>query len=265
MHAPDRVERGENRAFLPAVDVRGMFACDRNASVDRAQIRIMFFAHIVGPVGEAAHRERRTMPGDGNAVFELFAILRMDLRALFDRGAHALLRRHRGELERVGAEHVGAEQHAFAAEVHARHRVGDLLDRQIGERDAAVDALVLLPEAALHLQADLHRRRVGHRADRSLHSLAGFERNLREDRQRYRAQAPIGLCLRRRAAAACVDPGDTDATLVLIDRSNLGIKLHKRRDFAVQRHRDAIHAADRLEHRRRQVVVDRRVQIFPQS
>ena len=68
-----------------------MFAGQRDAAVDLAQIVVVLLARLVGPVGEAALRERHAMPGDGDAVFELGRVLRMDLRAQFDRLAHALL------------------------------------------------------------------------------------------------------------------------------------------------------------------------------
>ncbi len=222
------------------------------------KIAVMLFARRVGPVGEAALRERRAVPADDDAVFELRRVLRMDLRANFDGLAYALLRRHRVELVGVRAPHVAAEQHALAALVHAGHRIADHLDRQVGKADAAVDALVLFPETALELQSELDRRLVRRRLDRRQHRFADLDRNLAQDRQRDRAQAPVGARVLRLAAAPRVDVGHADAALVLVDRGHLRIELDQRGDVVIQRHRDAIHAADRLEHRRRQVVVERR-------
>src|SRR5258705_8302147 len=132
------------------------------------------------------------MPRDRDAIFELGRVLRMDLRTEFDRLAYALLRRQRGEFVRIRAPDVTTEQHALAGLVHAGHRIADHLDRQIGVADAAVDALVFLPEAALELQADLDRRFVRHGLNRSGHARTDLDRDFAEDRQRNRAQAPVG-------------------------------------------------------------------------
>src|SRR3954469_21673981 len=126
-----------------------MLAGERDAAVDRAEIVVVLLARRVGPDAEAAHRERRAVPCDRDAVIELGFVLWMDLRAVVHGRADAFFRAHRSELERLVAPDIGAEQHAFAAVEAAVRRIADLLDRKIGHRDAAVDALVLFPEAAL--------------------------------------------------------------------------------------------------------------------
>ncbi len=69
-----------------------------------------------------------------------------------DRAADPLVRRHRGEFIGIGAvEQISAEQHALARAIEAGVGIGDLPDRQISIADAAIDRLILLPEAALEL------------------------------------------------------------------------------------------------------------------
>src|ERR1700732_4575595 len=74
---PDGIERGSNGPSLPAPEIRGVFAGQRNPAVDLAQVLVVPGASIGGPHSKTTHGERRTMPGNGNAVVELFAILRV--------------------------------------------------------------------------------------------------------------------------------------------------------------------------------------------
>ena len=86
-----------------------MLAGEHNPAVDLAQVVVMLRPQLLRPVAGAAERERHTMPGDRNAVFELFVVLRMDARAQRDSARHALRRRHRCEF--VGActfDYIGA-------------------------------------------------------------------------------------------------------------------------------------------------------------
>src|ERR1700704_347803 len=95
------------------------------------------------------------MPCDRDAVLELLLVLGMNLRTVVQRPHHPLGWRQRGEFIGIDAERIGAEQHGPARIAIARARIADQAGRQIGIADAAVDTLVLLPEAALELQADL--------------------------------------------------------------------------------------------------------------
>src|ERR1700683_4475621 len=150
-----------------------MLARERDPAVDLAEIIVVLRPRRLRPVAGAAQRERYAMPRDGDPVFEFAPVLRVNGGAEFDRARNPLGRRHRGELERVRAlVKIGAEQYASATAVEAAIGIGDLPDRQVGVADAAIDRLVLLPEAALELQADLDGRAVGHGIDGRFHAIA---------------------------------------------------------------------------------------------
>ncbi len=70
----------------------------------------MLRAGVLGPHAEAAERPRHAVPADRNAAEEFLAVLRVDLRAPFDRAADALLGRQRGQLVRGLPAGIGAEQ-----------------------------------------------------------------------------------------------------------------------------------------------------------
>src|SRR6516162_9926570 len=115
MQARDRVERGQERALLPAAQIGGMLAGEQDASIERAQVLVVARARRVGPAAAAAEHGGITVPGDRDAVLELLAILRMDLRTVGDRLGDPLGRRERRELEGINAgERIGAEQHRLA-------------------------------------------------------------------------------------------------------------------------------------------------------
>src|SRR5581483_2541017 len=98
----------------------GMFACKHDAPVDLAQIAIVLLARRFRPFAAAAQRERHAVPCDRDAVLELGLVLRMNLAAELDRARHALIGRHGGELEGIGAlEQISAEQDAASALVEA--------------------------------------------------------------------------------------------------------------------------------------------------
>lgn len=126
--------------------------------------------------------------------------------------------------------------------------IADQGDRQIGIADAAVDGLVLFPEAALELQAHLHRCRVRHLADRGGHRVAGGDRNAAEHRQRNRADAPVGAGDAFFAAVRGILPGHTHAVGVLIDPGDLGVVGDGIAKLLRERLADLVHAAHRLEH-----------------
>ena len=155
MQSADGIERGGDRAFLPAWNIRGVFAGEHDASIDRAQVLVVLAAGVLIPDPEAAEREGHTMPGDRDAIVEFAAVLRVDLRAVIERPLDPRVRRHRGELHCVHAPDIRAEQHALAAVVKSIARVAYVHDRQVGIGDTAVDVIVLFPEAPLELQAHL--------------------------------------------------------------------------------------------------------------
>ena len=173
MQPGDGVERRQNGSLLPGRNVGGVLARQHDPAVDLAEIVVMLRPRLVGPVAGAAQRKGHPMPRHGDAVLELGLVLRMNAGAEFDRARNPLGRRHRREFVGVRTvEQIGAQQHAPAGAIESGVRIGDLPNRQVGVADAAVDRLVLLPEAALELQADLDGRRIGHGVDRRLHAIA---------------------------------------------------------------------------------------------
>src|SRR5439155_21993769 len=115
----------------------------------------MLLPRLLAPGSRASQGEGNTMPGDGDAVFELGAVLWMNPGTKFNRTRNPVGRRHRGELVGVRSlKNIGAEQHPAAIAIEAAARVGDLPDRQVGVADAAVDRGGLLPEAAGECQAE---------------------------------------------------------------------------------------------------------------
>src|ERR1700688_2094684 len=158
MQPADGVERRCDRSLLPTAYVGGMFARQRNASVDLAQIVIVLGAGVLGPHAETTHGKGRAMPRDGDSVIELLWVLGMNLAAVIHRFPYALIRRHGGELHGIRTPDVRAQEHAFADAVKPGVRIGDGADGQIGVGDSAIDMLVFLPEAALELQTRLDGR-----------------------------------------------------------------------------------------------------------
>src|ERR1700679_1589070 len=106
----------------------------------------------------AAHGERRSVPCHGDAVVEFAQVLRMNSAAVVHGLLHALPGRHGGELHGIQTPDVSAQQYSLAAAVVARIGIADIRDGEIRIADAAVNMLILLPEAALELQADFDGR-----------------------------------------------------------------------------------------------------------
>src|SRR5437588_6147970 len=163
-----------------------MFAGQEEPPVYRAEILVVLRASRLRPHAETAKGRRHAMPGHRYPCLKLFQSLRMNLRPIFERAAHALLGRKGGEFISVCAAWIG-EQNSLGA-VIAVARIAELANGQIGETDAAIDRLVLFPEAALELLAHFDRRRIGYRRNRFLHRRAGIDVDLAEDAQRNRAQ-----------------------------------------------------------------------------
>ena len=190
----------------------------------------------------------------------------MDLGAEFDRPPHPLGRRHCGELVGVGSvPGISAEQHAFAAGVQIRARVGNLPDRQIGVADATENMLVLLPEPARELQSELDHGSVGHGVDRCLHRLRDVDRKLAQDAERQRAHAPVGSRLPSGAAIGEILERDAHSGLVLPDGDDLGAIANPARNLARERLADPAHAADRLHHGGLKVVIGEVLEPPPQA
>src|ERR1700677_3457742 len=157
------------------------------------------------------------MPGDGDAVVEFLAVLRVNTAAVFHGLRDPLFRRHRGEFGRIDPPDVGAEQDTLALAEVTRAGIGDIADRKVGIADAAVDLLIFLPEAALELQSHFDRGGVRASRDRPGHRRADLHRYLAEDGQWNRADAPVGACGLPRFRRARVLVSDAHAALVLAE------------------------------------------------
>ena len=125
MQSTDGIKGRRHRAFLPASDIGGVLARQRDASIDRAQIVVVLRASLLAPRAEATHREWRAMPRHGDAVIELLLVLGMNPTAVIQSVPHAFVRRHGGELHGIRTPDIGAQQHAFAAAVKSGVRVAD--------------------------------------------------------------------------------------------------------------------------------------------
>ena len=223
-----------------------MLAGQHDAPVDPAHVLVMRGALLRVPCAKAAIAPRHAMPADADAVLELRRVLRMDLRTHRDDFLQAPRRIHRGVPERIAGEHIGAEQHALAAQVAAVIRVRNLRDRQVGIADSAVDALVLLPEPAPELQARLQRSVIRQCIDRGLQLCRDPQLELAQDRDRQSADAPVGLRDADRAVVA-VRIIDRDPPLVLVDLEHPRVVADQGTDLAREGLRDPVHAAHRLE------------------
>ncbi len=243
-----------------------MFAGEDDAAIDLAKVVVVGGSRLIRPVARAPERERDPVPGDRNAILELGDILRMDLGAELHRAPDSLGRRHRGELVRVrSVEGVSAEQHALAAGIEIRARIGNLADREIGIADAAEDVLVLLPEPARELQPEFDRRRVGNGVDRRLHRRGHIDRELAQDGERQRAYAPVGFGLPNRSARSEVLECDRHAGFVLTDRNDFRAISNAIGDLPRERLADPAHAADGLEHGGLKVVGEEILQAPPKT
>ncbi len=119
-------------------------------------------AALLAPVRPAAEIVRVQMPGHGEARLEALGVLGEDLLTSGDGEGRPVGGAPGAEPDGVGPEAVHAEDDTLVA-LPARGRQGDRADVRIVQIDvSAVDAVVLLPEPPLHLQAHLVDRRVGH-------------------------------------------------------------------------------------------------------
>src|SRR5580698_9983522 len=88
-------------------------------------------------------------------------------------------------------ESVAAHEYAALRE-HARRRKPDGAEANVAELEAAIDVVVLLPEAPA-LPRDFKRRGVGALVDNLFVGCTQVIRNLPQDHHRQRADAVVGL------------------------------------------------------------------------
>src|SRR5258708_37175038 len=98
MQSLDRIQRREDGALLPGRNVGGVLAGQNDSAVDLTEVVVMGFSRFIRPVARAAKREWDAVPGDRDAVLELFEILGVNLGAVLDRALHSLGWRKRREL-----------------------------------------------------------------------------------------------------------------------------------------------------------------------
>ena len=173
--------------------------------------------------------------------------MREDLLAGRDRHLGPVGGRQGRDPRRLAAEGVVAQDHALLP-LPAGGRQRDGADaRQIGEDVAAVDVVVLFPEPALHLQADLVHRRVADPAHRLLKARRDVHRDVLRHRQGDGADAVVGADLPLGALRPGV--GDGHARRRLLDLVDDGLVVdHALGDVAHEAAGDLVHAAHRLEH-----------------
>ena len=190
----------------------------------------------------------------------------MNLAAARDREPDPILGRHRGEFVRIRpAPGIAAEQHALAAGIEAGARIRDLTDGKVCVGDPAEDALVLFPKTAAELQSRLDHGRIGNGVDGGFHRSGDVDGKLTQDRERQSANAPVGPRLLDHCATAEIFERDGHAVLVLMDRRDFASVPDCVWDLPGERLADPTHAADRLEHRRLEVVEGKVLQAAPKA
>ncbi len=128
----------------------------------------------------------------------------------------------------------------------------------------AVHAVLVLPEALLHLDADLADQGVGHPADRLLELRRHLQVHGPQDRQRDAAHHVVGR-LGPRLAGLGVEVVDGDRLVVLGDRLDLVLQLDLHLQVPHEALGQFVHAADRLEHGALLVEVGDRAQHLPRA
>src|SRR5579872_5814373 len=172
--------------------------------------------------------------------------------AVLDRQRQAISRLQTANaLGNVVAPDVGAEQHAFLP-VESGRGVPDLRDVALGPGDAAVDLVVLLPEAAIGLERDLDHLGIGGCRDRGPNLRREVGGNAGEHRERYGADAKVAPD-RALGTAPAIAIDDADTLAVPADLASLRAVADRAVDAALEGGGDPVHAADGLQHGRREI------------
>src|SRR5690349_7877815 len=149
------MRRGD-RAFLPARVVAHLVADEVVVTYRRLQRLEPLLEQRLFPLRRAAQHVVHLVPRDADAGFHMARIVRMYLRALRNCELETLRRRKSRELfAGFGAERVRTQHHALLA-MDAMRRIPDLLDVLKRPGNTAIDSFAL-PEALLHLEADLEK------------------------------------------------------------------------------------------------------------
>ncbi len=229
-----------------------MLARQHDAAIDGAEIGVVLGAVLFRPAAGTAKRPRHAVPGDADAALIFLHILRMDLGALRQCGLDLVGGGQCFKLvgRRTVREDVAAQKHAAALAVIIVGRIADVGNRLVGIGDAAIDAVILFPEAALKLQAHLIGSVIGQRVDGVLHRRADIHGDLAQDGGGNGADAPFGRGFLWRAAGLGVDIADGDAVAILLDVGDLAIVFDRAGQLLAEGLADHAHATHRLEQRR---------------
>src|SRR5262245_42359930 len=133
------MRRGD-RSFLPARVIAHLVAHQvvrPDRLLQRAEPALI---QLLVPLRGAAEHVVHLVPGDADAVLDVAAIVRMNLRSLLNCELEALLRRKPRELfAGDGAESVRTQHHALLA-MDAMRRIPDLLDILKRPGNSAIDS-----------------------------------------------------------------------------------------------------------------------------
>lgn len=152
-------------AGLPTREVAQVLTRQENAPVGFEQPRVGARQALVFPVGPTALALGNQVPGYREGRLKRLRVLRVNLAALLDSIGGAAFGCAAAHCDSVAPEIVVAEQDAFLL-TEAVRRVGDL-SHEVGGGVSTVD-VVVLPEAAVKLQADLAGRLVRNSGDGGL-------------------------------------------------------------------------------------------------
>ena len=228
-----------------------MLAREVERAVGAGQDGIIFFARDPRPLRPGAARVRHVLPRHRHRPRHFVLEFGVNSTTALARPVGALRRRKIAELLGDKRVIVGADQDALVA-VEARRRIPDLSDIPFGPGNPAVDAGILFPEAPVGLPGELAGLDVERSANRRGRLLREVALDIAQDRQRNRADTVIGLGRRLRAARS-IAIDDARPVAGAPDLRHLGAVGDAVADPALERGRDAVHAADRLKHRRLQV------------
>src|SRR5688572_26039983 len=154
------------RALHPGIDARQVIAGEIHPPLRLQERRLVLAAGATSEGSPAPAIPLHAVPGDGEPRLELSAVLRVDAPALLERERQPLGRRALADAARTLVLDVVADHDSCAA-VEPGRGIDDLRDVLVGTRRAAIDAVVLLPEPPLEVQADLPGGGIRERRDRA--------------------------------------------------------------------------------------------------